>query len=134
MTKKILIMMLERKIFGNDRTFDLIDEEYARNSGIKEISSPKGFSAIADWKGKNFLTFLLHYGLPFLNEYCRNSEILDNFRYLLNGVYYLSMKRITDSCIELASQEIENFLSTFVEIYGEQNIQPKVHELYHVVM
>lgn len=122
-------IIIQKKLFGDHTTFDLIDEELQQNKGIAEISSIKGFSAIGDWKGKDYLSFLHYYGIPFLSEYCDKKIYAENFKYLADAIFLCSKESPTDFDLENASKTLVKFDKSFDDLYGRDNRGPNFHEL-----
>ena len=132
-TKKIISHLIEKKLFGEDTQFDLIDEELMRNHGIDEISSIKGLSQVADWKGKNFMSMLLFHGIPFLKEYLTDQRFTDNFIALNNSIFTLSKTIISEEDLAYARNQLEIFIEGFTELYGDACKTPNFHELHHII-
>lgn len=127
--KKIVTLLDENQIWENYEVYDLIDEELMRNKGIAELSSIKGFSALADWKGKQFMMFLFYYGVPFLREYSTDQRYTQNLIKLSNAIYLCSRRKVDEWDLEVAKRELEVFKSTFIELYGRECMGPNFHEL-----
>ena len=130
--KKMLEKYLELKIFSSGIRFDSIDEELAENHGVKEISSINGLSCSADWKGKQYLAWLLYHGLPFLLEYSNSKQIIENFMHLSNAVYLLSLGYYEQENVNAAKLEIKSFSESFENIFGEESMGPNYHEILHI--
>ena len=132
-TKKITILLLKNKVFGTETMLDKVDDMLEKNHGICEISSIKSFIKIGDWKGKDFMAWLLYYGVPFLNEYnALSSEYYENFRSLCNLVYLLSKRFVHKIDLLLAKKQLEIFLETYC-IYGDDNKIPNFHKMTHII-
>ena len=129
--KKILQISISKKIFGCKEKFDVIDEELAANRGVSEISAISGLQSISDWKGKQFMSWLLYHGLPFLIEYAP-TRYVENFTFLQNAIYNFSLHNFSNMTHQQAIENIEKFLETFTTLFGEENFGPNVHELYHL--
>ena len=126
----MLGICLKKNIFG--RQYNLIDEELNNNGGIKELTSIRGFSKFADWKGKQLLAWLFFYGIPFLKEYC-DQKYSQNLIYLSNAVFLLSKPHHSSVLSELAQNNLDSFSISFEAIYGEEEKGPNFHELMHIV-
>ena len=133
LTKKITDLLLKAKAFGNEDSFDKMDDFLEQNHGVSEISSIKSFIKIGDWKGKDFMNWLLYYGVPFLKEFIVIGNIyFENFKSLCNLTYLLSKKYLYSYDILAAKQELEIFVETYA-IYGNSNKIPNFHELSHII-
>lgn len=129
LVKKMVIAMEEKKIFGDHSVYDLIDEELQKNKGISEISAIKGFASLADWKGKDFLSFLFFYGIPFLREYAVDQNYTQNLIHLSNAMFFCSREKVTEFDLDCAQRELDLFKSTYPSLYGETKMSPNYHEI-----
>lgn len=133
--KKIVNFFDEKHAFGDYKKYDLIDEELMQNKGIAEQSQIKGFSAICDWKGKDYLAFILYYGVPFLVEYSVDQKYTELLIKLNNAIFMCSKVYITNYDLDCVKREIEQFKNLFVELFGNSNMSPNFHEMTeHMIM
>ena len=93
----------------------------------------RGFSMLADWKGKHFWQFTLIYGLPILLEFCKLQPIIENFTRFANLIFLLSQDKIGEIDIRLAEIELNAFKKSYFDIYGISNNVPNMHELVHII-
>ena len=128
-----MTLQLKRKIFGSNDEFSTVDDSLEANKGIKELSSIKSLIKLGDWKGKDFMSWLLYYGVPFLSEFSKlDEEYLSNFKQLSQLIFILSCRKIRQSDLKMAHHLKENFIATY-EIYGDENKIPNFHELSHII-
>ena len=130
--KKITQCFVDMQVFGKYQVFDLIDEEISQNKGIHEISSITGLSMLADWKGKELMSWLLYHGVPFLNEYA-DKKFTHSFTHLSNCIYILSLPVIHEHQYDISQAELNMFMQNFGELYGDQLKGPNYHELCHLL-
>lgn len=130
--KKLIELYQTNKVFGTENALSRIDNQMSFNHGSADVPNLQSIYMLANWKGKDFKSFLLHYGLPMLDTYCINDLVTKNFINLLDSIYILSEKRISGQNLDIAKSKMNAFLIGFTEIFGEDKITPNFHEFSHI--
>lgn len=97
--------------------------------------SVRTLDSLHDWKGTEFRTFLLYVGIVVLKDHLIANEY----------VHFLKLKCATILCsIEffrihvqgnhgLAQCLFEDYVESYIDIYGEESVSSNIHNLIHVV-
>lgn len=97
--------------------------------------SVRTFDSLHDWKGTEFRTFLLYVGIVVLKDYLIGNEYI-HFLKLICATILCSTEffRIhVQSNDGLAQCLFEDYVESYIDIYGEESISSNIHNLIHVV-
>ena len=92
---------------------------------------PKPLSELSYWKARDFKFFLFHYGSFCLNESV-NENLYRSFNQLSVSLRLLSMTVCSETHIREAEKLLDDFLSSFVELYGKDSQSFNFHSLRHI--
>lgn len=97
--------------------------------------SVRTFDSLHDWKGTEFRTFLLYVGIVILKDHLIANEYI-HFLKLICATTLCSTDffRIhVQSNDGLAQCLFEDYVESYIDIYGEESVSSNIHNLIHVV-
>lgn len=121
--------------FSNKFTADEIE---AMSKSLCEIEMPSeihrkmhGLESLAHWKGSELCSFLHSAGVGILKE-CLPVDTFHYFLILFTSITMMSSSKYRMNW-HVARQMLEEFITDYIDIYGEQYITSNVHNLQHIV-
>lgn len=103
--------------------------EYELPSEINR--SVRTLDAFSFWKGAEFRV-ILHYIGPVLFEKHLKTEVYNNFMLLFCGVTICSSGKYK-GYLHIAKLIFDEFIETYINLYGEHSITSNVHNVSHIV-
>lgn len=98
----------------------------------KEIHrSIRTLNDIKFWKGTEFRSFLLYYGVAILKQ-CLPLDIYDHFLHLFCAVT-LCYSDVYKDYLDIAKKWFDQYIEGCIEIYKKHSIGSNVHNLTHIV-
>jgi hypothetical protein len=92
---------------------------------------PRSLKSVKNWKGSEFLNWLLYYSLPCLKHAFKKEEYFQHWCLLVEGVYILCKDQITRENLLKANTLLRAFCSKYGELYGNSEETYNLHMLVH---
>lgn len=136
-TRKILLGILKRDVKG--KRLPLVKKVQASNTLVtlarfipsEFCRKPRSFCEILRWKSTEFRQFALYTGIVVLKD------LVDDDTYYHFLLFHCAYRLLAcpDNCIEntnCAQALLEEFVSNFELIYGEEHLTYNIHNLLHI--
>lgn len=122
------------------------DKDFYLTSGMKNVISsrllkikppnivtrlPRSLKYLKQWKGSEFLWWLLFYSLPCLDKTFSNSKYLEHYMLLVRAIHLLLDDTISNDDIEYSKTLLNRFCSAYAELYDPQEETFNLHMLLH---
>ncbi len=120
--------------------------QYSLKSSIKKINSriasikppqfipcpPKSLGALAEWRCKDFLAFILYYALIVFKG-IMSDRYYNHLKLFVISLEILLAKKISRENLEKAQDYLKDFVKDMVPLYGVLSMKSGIHELLHIV-
>ena len=94
--------------------------------------SIRGIKYLKFWKGTEYRTLILYTGMVVLKDYL-DVEVYEHFLVLSCAVRILSNELYSKQYISIAEDLLEQYIESFIDIYGIDSISSNIHNLCHVI-
>ncbi|KAJ8671106.1 hypothetical protein QAD02_002365 [Eretmocerus hayati] len=122
----------------HDQAFSLTRFLTIINKRLSEITPPnfvtrlpRSISDIAYWKAFELKVFLLTYSLPLLHD-IMDQRYFNHHTLLVYGLYLLNQESISTQMIDLAEKLLNEYVSQFGLLYGDDHMNCNLHLLLHL--
>lgn len=111
---------------------DILNKRLLNIKPVSEIlRKPKSIFSKGDFKANEFRSLLLFY-LPFALPGLLEHKYVKHFRLLSSAIYVLSKQKISSEEIEIARDQLNEFVDSFETLYGQSNVTINTHLIRHL--